>query len=95
MTSFPWPACGYHPIFDFDVCKLIWSISTERLVPFLFSISAGILLWVCVTGAAALRLRKIEPRCIKLLAKVTGRVDEMKDLVSTILPNGPDQPPAT
>jgi hypothetical protein len=91
MTSFPWPGCDVHNFLGYNLCNYVWSRPVEDVVPYFYGISAAILLWVCVTGAASQRLQNIKARCQLLVDTVTTRVNEMDNFVTkTLPPNGDD-----
>jgi hypothetical protein len=85
ISSFPVPACTWHPIFNIDLCRFVWSTEIENATPFFFWACIAIISWVCLTGAASQRLQQIKYRCKKLETNVMARVELMKDYVNRSL----------
>jgi hypothetical protein len=86
LDSFPWPRCEHHFVGPIDVCTHLPSAPMELVAPYFYWLSTGILLWVCITGAASQRLQRIRMQCDRLDAEVQERVNRMTDLVTRFLP---------
>jgi hypothetical protein len=75
-----------------NTCSFGWSISAQSTVPYLYGISAAILVSVCAMGYFSQRLQDIKNHCDKLDKSVNTAADKMRIGIRRLLPN--DLPPA-